>query len=91
MRLLRFKLNCDDPHVSNFFQYFSYFFEKLALKKLITTCYKNQEIDLLSQNDFEKEIYLDFEWDKNENNVPDLEEIGSIYIFGVRRLTWNAF
>ena len=35
--------NCDDPRVSNFFHYFSYNFEKLGLKKLITTCYKNQQ------------------------------------------------
>ncbi len=34
--------NCDDPRVSNFFHYFSYNFWKLGLKKLITTCYKNQ-------------------------------------------------
>ena len=32
--------NCDDPRVSNFFHYFSYNFDKLGLKKLITTCYK---------------------------------------------------
>jgi len=29
--------NCDDPKVSNFFHYFSHNFEKLGLKKLITT------------------------------------------------------
>jgi len=40
--------NCDDSRVSNFFHYFSYNFEKLKLKKLITTCYKNQERDLFS-------------------------------------------
>lgn len=34
--------NCDDPRVSNFFHYFSHNFEDLGLKKLITTCYKNQ-------------------------------------------------
>ena len=50
--------NCDDPRVSNFFHYFSYNFEKLGLKKLITTCYKNQSIDLFSLNDSEKAIYL---------------------------------
>lgn len=32
--------NCDDPRVSNFFHYFSFNFENLGLKKLITTCYK---------------------------------------------------
>lgn len=29
--------NCDDPRMSNFFHYFSYNFEDLGLKKLITT------------------------------------------------------
>ena len=43
--------NCDDPRVSNFFHYFAYNFEKLGLKKLITTCYKNQNMDLFSQNE----------------------------------------
>lgn len=33
--------NCDDPRVSKFFHYFSYNFQKLGLKKLVTTCYKN--------------------------------------------------
>jgi hypothetical protein len=68
--------NCDDPRVSNFFHYFSYNFEKLGLKKLITTCYKNQEIDLFSRHDSEQAIYLEYEGDKNKNNVPDPEEIG---------------
>ena len=68
--------NCDDPRVSNFFHYFSYNFEKIGLKKLITTCYKNQQVDLFSQNNSEKAIYLEYEGDKNENYVPDLGEIG---------------
>ena len=68
--------NCDDPRVSNFFHYFSYNFEKLGLKKLITTCYKNQDMDLFSQNKSEKAIYLEYQGDKNDNKVPDPEEIG---------------
>ena len=39
-------LNCDDPRVSAFFHFFSYNFEKLGLKKLIATGYRNQERDL---------------------------------------------
>ncbi|MER6624260.1 adenine-specific methyltransferase EcoRI family protein [Streptomyces sp. NPDC000931] len=69
-------LNCDDPRVSNFFHYFSYNFEKLGLKKLIATCYKNQEMDLFSQNDSEHAIYLEYEGDRNGSGVPDVEEIG---------------
>jgi hypothetical protein len=68
--------NCDDPRVSNFFHYFSYNFEKLGLKKLIATCYKNQSRDLFSDNNSEKAIYLEYTGDKNGNNVPDVEEIG---------------
>ena len=35
--------NCDDPRVSNFFRYFSLNFERLGLKRLITTCYKSDD------------------------------------------------
>lgn len=68
--------NCDDPRISNFFHYFSYKFKDLGLKKLIATCYKNQNRDLFSQNESEKAIYLEYNGDKNGNNIPDIEEIG---------------
>ena len=74
--------NCDDPRVSNFFHYFSYNFEKLGLKRLITTCYKNQNADLFSKNDSEKAIFLEYDGDKNNNNVPDPEEIGIKHLNG---------
>jgi hypothetical protein len=74
--------NCDDPRVSNFFHYFSYNFEKLGLKKLITTCYKNQDRDLFSRNQSEKAIYLEYDGDKNHNNVPDPDEIGIKHLKG---------
>jgi hypothetical protein len=74
--------NCDDPRVSNFFHYFSYNFEKLGLKKLISSCYKNQNMDLFSQNDAEQAIYLEYDGDKNRNNIPDPEEIGIRYFKG---------
>lgn len=74
--------NCDDPRVSNFFHYFSYNFEQLGLKKLITTCYKNQERDLFSQNNSERAIWLEYFGDKNNNRVPDPDEIGIHYFKG---------
>ncbi|GAB4109258.1 MAG: hypothetical protein OHK0057_25820 [Thermoflexibacter sp.] len=74
--------NCDDPRVSNFFHYFSYNFEKLGLKKLITTCYKNPSADLFSLNESESAIYLEYEGDKNGNNVPDPSEIGIKHLKG---------
>ena len=74
--------NADDPRVSNFFHYFSYNFEKLGLKKLITTCYKSQQRDLFSQNDSEQAIYLEYHGDRNGNNVPDPAEIGIGHLEG---------
>lgn len=68
--------NCDDPRVSNFFHYFSYNFEKLGLRKLITTCYKNKNRDLFSENNSEMAIYLKYTGDKNGDKVPNPEEIG---------------
>jgi hypothetical protein len=68
--------NCDDPRVSSFFHHFSYSYEQLGLKKLITTCYKNQNRDLFSENNSERAIYLEYTGDKDGNNVPDSEEIG---------------
>lgn len=67
--------NCDDPRVSNFFDYFVLNFEAFGLKKLITTCYKNQDMDLFSQHDSEQAVYLEYEGDKNGNSVPDMDEI----------------
>ncbi|MEJ5245634.1 MAG: adenine-specific methyltransferase EcoRI family protein [Bacteroidota bacterium] len=68
--------NCDDPRISNFFKYFSLNFESLGLRRLITTCYKNQEPDMFSQHQSEHAIWLEYLGDKNNNRVPDPEEIG---------------
>ena len=65
--------NCDDPRVSDFFHFFSFQFEKLGLKKLIATCYKNQDMDLFSRNDAEGAIYLEYEGDRSGNHVPDTD------------------
>ncbi|MBS7341930.1 MAG: adenine-specific methyltransferase EcoRI family protein [Parabacteroides sp.] len=74
--------NCDDPRVSNFFTYFAYNFEFLGLKKLITTCYKNQDMDLFSQNQSDKAVYLVYEGDKNGDHIPNADEIGVMPLKG---------
>ncbi len=74
--------NADDPRVSNFFHYFSYNFEYLGLKKLITTCYKNQEMDLFSMHDQESAIALVYEGEKDNGRVPTIENIGVIELSG---------
>jgi len=68
--------NCDDPWVSNFFVYFSQNFQKLGLKKLITTCYKNSQPNMFSEHKSEKAVWLEYTGDKNGDRVPSPEEIG---------------
>ena len=74
--------NCDDPRVSNFFLYFSRKFRSLGLKKLITTCYKNQQRDMFSRNDAEKAIWLEYDGTQNKTAIPSLEDIGVHYLEG---------
>ncbi len=68
--------NCDDPRSSNFFRYFSDNFEKLGLKKLITTSYRSQDTSLFGGDDSDQAVYLEYTGDKNGNSIPDPEEIG---------------
>ena len=68
--------NCDDPYVSNFFRYFAYNFEHLGLKRLITTCYKNQYADLFSTHRADRAIWLEYNGDKNGDKIPNPDEIG---------------
>ena len=74
--------NCDDPRVSNFFHYFSYNFERLGLKKLISTCYKNRNMDLFSQHNVEKAVALVYEGDRDGNKIPNKDEIDLIHLEG---------
>lgn len=74
--------NCDDPRVSNFFHYFSYNFKHLGLKKLIASCYQNQQIDLFSTHDSEQAIYLEYTGEKDGGRIPTVESIGVNYFKG---------
>ena len=67
--------NCDDPRRSEFFKFFSKRFETYGLKKLITTCYKNQDPDLFSDHDCEQAVYQEYHGDRDGNGRPDPGEI----------------
>lgn len=67
--------NCDDPKVSNFFYYFTERFEELQLKKLITTCYKNKQIDMFSKENDDKAVKIVYSGDKNRNRKLDPNEL----------------
>lgn len=47
--------NCDDPYESNFFKYFAMNFNRLGLKKLISTCYASSPIVMTQLSLFENE------------------------------------
>ena len=67
--------NCDDPRVSNFWKYFSDNFESLGLKRLIATCYKNQNMDLFSQHNSERAVMMEYTGDRDGNKRADRHEI----------------
>ncbi len=66
--------NCDDPRVSNFFKYFALKFKTLGLKRIITTCYKNNSPDLFSQNTAEQVVYLIYDGNNGES-MPDWDKV----------------
>ncbi|MFI3298015.1 MAG: adenine-specific methyltransferase EcoRI family protein [bacterium] len=52
--------NCDDPRVSNFFNYFVANFERLRIKKLITACYRKKENDIFSTSEIENGFFFEY-------------------------------
>lgn len=66
--------NCDDPRVSNFFKYFALNFNFFGLKKLISVCYKNQNLDLFSQNECEKAVYVEYNGSEKDH-IPENAEL----------------
>ena len=68
--------NCDDPTISNFFRYFHLNFTRLGLKRLITTCYKNQQPDLFSKHDMETAVGVDYVGNGTDPTIFQLKEDG---------------
>ena len=68
--------NCDDPTISNFFRYFKLKFEELGLERLITTCYKNRQIEMFSKHDMEAAAGVEYVGNGTEPTVFQLKEDG---------------
>lgn len=67
--------NCDDPRVSNFFKFFADNFEDLGIRKLITSCYKEQAVDLFSEKKNENGFFFEYsntESEKDKIKTPDV-------------------
>lgn len=68
--------NCDDPQVSNFFKYFSLNFEHLGLKKLITSCYRNEDANKRTEGTSETAVWLEYTGEHGGGSMPTVENIG---------------
>lgn len=67
--------NCDDPTISNFFKYFALNFKELGLKKLIASCYREQEMDLFNSYKTENGSYYEYRGTDEENITPTSKDI----------------
>ena len=52
--------NCDDPNVSNFFRYFRDNFHKLGLRKLIASCFRENEDIFVQAQDNERAFCCEY-------------------------------
>lgn len=68
--------NCDDPEVSNFFKYFSLNFKHLGLKKLITSCYRNEDPSIRTEGVSDKAVWLEYTGEHDDGVVPTAANIG---------------
>ncbi len=72
--------NCDDPRISNFFNYFSENFKELGLKKLITACYREQLRNLFNTEKDENGFFFEYSGTEGEKWKPSSTNI--IYFKG---------
>ena len=90
--------NCDDPYESNFFKYFVLNFNRLALKKLIVTCYAGSPIsgtqlalsDVLGTHGILNVPYkavVTTVYDKTGDGGIDMEDITELFKSGENELT----
>ena len=64
--------NCDDPCTSNFYKYFAFNFHRLGLRKLICSCYRNDDGDLFSSS---RENGFCYEYTGRENINPSHDDM----------------
>lgn len=67
--------NCDDPTISNFFKYFALNFKELGLKKLIASCYREQEMSLFNPYKTKKGSFYEYTGNNEENIIPNSKDI----------------
>lgn len=74
--------NCDDPTISNFYKFFAENFKKLGLKRLISSCYVENEINIFNYNkkEYKRGYYYIYTGKETEVVIPTLDDV--IYFNG---------
>lgn len=67
--------NCDDPRISNFFNYFASNFKELGLKKLIAACYREQVSDLFNKEEDENGFFFEYSGHKEQKLKPNSSDL----------------
>ncbi|HHY08755.1 MAG TPA: adenosine deaminase [Corynebacteriales bacterium] len=68
--------NTDDPTISNFYKYFATNFKKLGLKKLIASCYVDNELNLFNYDkDKSGGYYYEYTGKNDEIIIPTLKDV----------------
>ena len=67
--------NCDDPQISNFFNYFASNFKELGLKKLIAACYIEQVRDLFNTEEDEGGFFFEYSGVREEKAKPSSSDL----------------
>lgn len=67
--------NCDDPRISNFFNYFTSNFKELGLKKLIAACYREQVRDLFNTEGDKGGFFFEYSGVMEEKAKPNPSDI----------------
>lgn len=67
--------NCDDPRISNFFNYFASNFKELGLKKLIAACYREQVRDLFNTEEGGNGFFFEYTGTEGKKNKPNSIDI----------------
>lgn len=67
--------NCDDPRVSNFFNYFVSNFKELGLNKIIASCYREQVRDLFNVEENENGFFFEYTGADGEKKKPSSADL----------------
>ena len=67
--------NCDDPRISNFFNYFASNFKDLGLKRIIASCHIKQERNLFNTKEFESGFFYEYSGAQGEKVKPSSNDI----------------